>query len=119
MNVKLLELFKDKEFSKKAANCESASEVLSMIEAKGIDITKEEFDSFMKDLARSSNDREEELDESELEQVSGGGFLTAAAVVSAIIAIVGAAKWFIYDEPYSRGKQDAKAKNNRRMNEIC
>lgn len=119
MNEKLMELFKDNEFAEKAAACETVEEVLAMIKAEGVETTKEEFDSFMDYIAKTSSEHEGELNEGELEQVSGGGFFTFAAIVSAVVAVVGAAKWYIYDEPYERGKQNAKAKNNRRKNTIC
>ena len=120
MNDKLMKLFKNNVFAEKAAACETVEEVLAMIKAEGIETTREEFDSFMDYMAKTSSEHEGELDEGELEQVSGGGgFFTFAAVVSTVVAVVGAAKWYIYDEPYERGKQDAKAKNNQRKNAIC
>lgn len=119
MNEKLMELFKDNAFAEKAAACETVEEVLDMIKAEGVETTKEEFDSFMDYIAKTRSENEGELNEGELEQVSGGGFLTLAAIVSAVGAVVAAAKWYIYDEPYERGKQNARAKNNQRKNKIC
>lgn len=75
MNEKLMELFKDNEFAEKAAACETVEEVLAMIKAEGVETTKEEFDSFMDYIAKTSSEHEGELNEGELEQVSGGGLL--------------------------------------------
>ena len=119
MNQDLLKLFQDEEFAKEAVACESVENVLELIKSNGIITTRDEFDSFMDNIARIKNTQEGELDETELEQVTGGEFLTFAAIVAAVGAVVGAAKWYIYDEPYSRGKQKAKAENNRRKNKIC
>lgn len=124
MNEKLMELFQNKEFLNKIVACDTVDEVLGVIEAEGVETTKEEFDALMDNVARVRNSTGE-LGEEELENVSGGFAITAAgvalfgALVTAVSSAVLAAKWYIYDEPYSRGKQDAKAKNNQRKNKIC
>ena len=88
------------------------------------DMTKEEFDALMDNVARVRNSAGE-LDEEQLENVSGGFAITSAgvalfaAIVTAVGAAAKAAKWYIYDEPYSRGKADARAKNNKQKNKIC
>ena len=120
MNEALIKLFQNKEFAEKTAACETVEEVLALVKAEGVETTREEFDAFMDSVAKANNYAAEgALDETELEQVAGGGFLTAAAIVSAVVAVVGAAKWYIYDEPYQRGKSDARAKNNKKKNKLC
>ena len=119
MNEKLIELFQNKDFAAKTADCETVEEVLELIKAKGVETTREEFDSFMDSIAKANCEKEGELTETALENVAGGEFLTFAAIVAAVGAVVGAAKWYIYDEPYNRGKQAARRKNNQRKNKIC
>lgn len=119
MNVQLAELFQNQAFVEKTAMCETVDEVLDMVKSAGVDTTREEFDELMDAVAQHINCESGELDEQALETVSGGAFWTAAAIVSIVIAGVGALKWYIYDEPYQRGKANAKAKNNKKKNKIC
>ncbi len=119
MNMQLVELFKDQAFVEKTAECETVDEVLEMVKHEGVETNREEFDELMDTVAQYTHQSNDTLDEQELEQVSGGGFWTAAAIFSGIVAIVGAAKWYIYDEPYERGKAEARAKNNKKKNKIC
>lgn len=113
MNEKLMSLFSDKEFADRTITCKSAEDVLAMIRAEGVDVTNEEFDSFMYNLARIDCKAEEELDENELSQVSGGAWWPI------ISGIVGAIWYLTYKEPYERGKAEARKRNNQRKNEIC
>ena len=119
MNEKLMQLFQNKDFAEKAASLETVEEVLAKVKDAGVATTREEFDSFMDYLERTNNMDATELTEHELEKVAGGEFFTAAAIVSGIVAIVGAAKWYFYDEPYNRGKSDARKYNNQRKNKLC
>ena len=119
MNEELIALFQNKSFVEKTASCETVEEVMALVNAEGVEVTRKEFDSFMNEIAETSSAKETELDEVELTQVAGGGFFTAAAIVTAVIAVVGALKWYTYDEPYERGKAKARAENNKKKNKIC
>jgi hypothetical protein len=123
MNEKLIDLFQNKEFVEKTTACETVEEVLNLVNAEGVEAAREEFDAVMDSIAGINSKKDDDLDESELEQVAGG-FAISGAVIAALIAagvtLSGfSLKWWIYDEPYERGKQRALKKNNKRKNDLC
>ena len=74
MNEELIALFQNKSFVEKTASCETVEEVMTLVKAEGVEVTRKEFDSFMNEIAKTSSAKETELDEVELTQVAGGGF---------------------------------------------
>ena len=47
-------------------------------------------------------------------------YAVPAALIAAGVTLSGfSLKWWIYDEPYERGKQRALKKNNKRKNDLC
>ena len=124
MNEELIKLFQNKDFVAKTAACETVEEVLALVKAEGVETTREEFDTVMDAIAQFKGAQEGELDEAEMEQVAGG-FAISGTVVAALIAagvsLIGgfSLKWWIYDEPYERGKAKARAKNNKNKNKLC
>ena len=56
-----------KEMLEKAANCNSADELIALAKGNGIDITKEEAESYLAELDNV------ELDSKVLDKVAGGG----------------------------------------------
>lgn len=123
MNEELIKLFQNKAFVEKTAACETVEEVLALVKAEGVEVTREEFDSVMDAIAEINGAQEGELDEAELDQVAGGlATAIVVALISAGAAVVGGGftlKWWIYDEPYERGKAKARAKNNKKKNKLC
>ena len=119
MKEQLIALLGNKEFVEKIAKMDTVEEVMAAVKAEGADVSREEFDEVMNEIARFNAKQDGEFNEAELENVAGGFSLTAAAVVAAVTALVGGLKWLIYDEPYNRGKRDAAAENNKRKNGIC
>ena len=123
MNEELIKLFQNKAFVEKTAACETVEEVLALVKAEGVEVTREEFDSVMDAIAEINGAQEGELDEAELDQVAGGlATAIVVALISAGAAVVGGGitlRWWIYDEPYERGKAKARAKNNKKKNKLC
>ena len=64
------ELVITKEMLQKAMQCENADELLKLAEAEGYDVTKEEAEAYMAELA------DFELDGEQLKNVAGGGCYT-------------------------------------------
>ena len=56
-----------KEMVAKAIQCKDADELIALVKGNGIDITKEEAEAYLKELADC------ELDSTELKSVAGGG----------------------------------------------
>ncbi len=51
----------------KAAQCKTADELMALAKAEGVDITKEEAEAYLAELA------DVELDEAQLQKAAGGG----------------------------------------------
>ena len=56
-----------KEMLEKASKCKTAEELIALAKGKGIDITKEEAESYLAEM------EDAELDMEQLEKVAGGG----------------------------------------------
>lgn len=79
---KIIELAKDQTFVDKLLTMEDNSEVQKAFSENGVELTVEEIDK----MAEMAFGEQRELDESELENVSGG-FLAEAAIVCSGIAL--------------------------------
>ena len=76
----LEELMKDDEFMKNIANATTAEEICDLFHQKGVEVTKEDAEAVLKEMAETG----EELELDELEDVAGG---FAAAIGVACVAI--------------------------------
>ena len=79
--IKKLELaIADKEFEERIVSCSSNEELKEIMSSKGIDMSDEEIEN-LADRVRNMLAEGEELDEGSLEDVSGGGLVTAIVFI--------------------------------------
>lgn len=89
MLTKVQTLMESEDFGKEIETVESAAELKVALEAHGVEITLQEVDEICVGIASNKGDN---LSESDLENVTGGGFLTGCAIVAggwAVSYIVG------------------------------
>lgn len=71
LTFKVAELFDNPDFEIQFDACEDRESIRNLFSAKGVQFTGEEFESFINEAVKT--EKNDELDESALEAVSGGG----------------------------------------------
>jgi hypothetical protein len=74
MNEKLDEILKDEAVVNELCQQKTAEDVQKFIASKGIEISTEDSEAILKEII-ARNNGEEDLNDEQLEKVSGGGFL--------------------------------------------
>ncbi|MBQ7704555.1 MAG: hypothetical protein IJT73_03880 [Selenomonadaceae bacterium] len=75
MNEKLAEILKDEAVVKELLQQETAEDAQKFLASKGVEISIEDLENLQKAVAAQSGENEE-MDDSQLEQVAGGAGLT-------------------------------------------
>ena len=92
---RLKEIFSDKEFVTELVSLEAAEEIQALLKTKGVELDLEQIEKGKKMVAEKlerfaagEDVFDDEIDESELDKVSGGAVTAAFVVVQAIVVAV-------------------------------